>query len=163
MRSIISTSIAGLLCVTAAAAETPAGCYVREYDDVHIKSHPAQTVKWIRIGFDLLPDYSETNAYVIAQFLDRGRAAEDGVGGMTLDQSAICWEYEGTWSCGVECDGGSFDITRIDRDILEIRTGHFSIGDTEGCGGSTTLAEGEYDEPTTYRLYRASDGACRMQ
>ena len=65
----------------------------------------------------------------------------------------------GKRGCSVECDGGSFEITRDDGTVLDLRTRYLMVGETEDCGGAVDLAE-ENDRWVTYRLMRAADAAC---
>ncbi len=158
MRSIICISL-GLWSGAVSALPEP-GCYVRVYGERHLAENPDQVVAAmrLRLGDDIgNPSYS--GAEMEAVFANQGHAVEDGFGGKVLSQSLFCFEHDGSIGCAVECDGGSFDILRQEDGILEIRTEYLSIGRHDGCGGTSTLAEADSGF-TTYRLYRAPEGAC---
>lgn len=155
-RSIICTS---LLLAAPAWADLPAnGCYTRVYDAAHLAAHPAQGVAALSIWLyaEVTTSAEPVAAVVEARMADQGQGASDEVGGMTLAQYAFCDAAEGR--CYVECDGGWIELTPVAGGI-EVATAHFVVGDMEGCGGMSNLAEAG-DRPTHYRLAAAPIATC---
>ncbi|MFQ6553177.1 hypothetical protein AAD018_012645 [Aestuariibius insulae] len=158
MRSIICISVG--LCAGSAGALPEPGCYVRVYGERHLAENPDQVVAAMRLRLgDDIGSSSFSGAEIEAVFADQGHAVKDGFGGRVLSQSLLCWERNGATGCGVECDGGTFDILRQEDGILEIRTESLTIGRHDDCGGTSILAEAEGD-PVTYRLFQVADAAC---
>lgn len=161
MRSIIFTSLIAMAIGPLSAEATPLGCYARDYDEAHLAAHPDQVVRSIRLDFRHDEKCDQDWVAIAAIMADQGHARRDGHGGRHFDQSASCHHGDNGFACSVDCDGGSFTVTREEGDILEITTYHFSMGAADGCGGVTNLAEAlTYGEPTIYRLYRSSADDC---
>lgn len=134
------------------------GCYVRDYSDAHLAKHPAQVVD--RITLDL---YRQATGEVVAEMwvvtARQGHAARAGEGGKRFSQFLICWDDAGRPVCGVECDGGKMDITRLDANGLTFQTSYLLVGDAEACGGVVDLAE-RPGQPVSYRLDRVEPAVC---
>lgn len=160
MRNIIYISLISVLVAGAAMAQTPVqGCFIRDYSDAHLAQNPNQVVQHLSILFWHDDQYDDNLATVRAVMADQGHAGAAGFGGKILDQVAYCHDYGGQMSCGVECDGGSFDITMSGSDQMDISTQYFTIGDSDSCGGPSDLAEIR-EESTIYRLFRADLADC---
>lgn len=157
----MKTLLAGLivLCAAPALADLPVnGCYAVDFDAAHLAAHPGQGVASLRLWFhDEVPGQTANRAVAVeAVMAAQGQAARDRVSGLTLTQYAYCDPSNGR--CGVECDGGWFDVTTGDTDI-RISTANFVIGDPDVCGGESDLAEVSGTE-TPYVLAAASVDAC---
>lgn len=165
MRNIISTSL--LTAAFAAWVAVPAagqplfdpGCFARDYSPEHLASQADQIVDEIVLQFSHDPKYDTTFAHLSVVLANQGHVAGSALAGQVVDQSLICWVNDAIAGCSVECDGGSFEVTRNDGETLEFRTDYLLIGDIEGCGGATDLSEGP-GRPTTYRLMRVANATC---
>ena len=163
MRSTIFTSALALACAVlpVRAEQITTACYARQYSAKHLATHPDQVVAEMRLRFY---DW-DGGAYADLDILtaDQGHARANGQGGQRFDQFLLCFiDSEGAPGCAVECDGGSFRITRDDGEVMDIRTDYLMVGDTEGCGGAIDLAE-KPDQAVTYRLYRVGDDTCETE
>ncbi len=158
-RIALTGAFAVALALPVVAQDGPSkGCYLREYSGAHLASHPDQVVHWIKLRvWD--DEMGNRLAAIRAQFAHQGHVARDGFGGRVMDNFMICWRDRGKAFCGVECDGGSIEFLRDDAKGVVFRTQGVVIGDVEGCGGFTTLAEvpGQY---VSYRLNRVPDAQC---
>ncbi|MCB1390882.1 MAG: hypothetical protein KDK12_17335 [Rhodobacteraceae bacterium] len=135
----------------------PAGCYARDYGADHLAQHPGQGVAGLRLWFFAEEEGGEVPAVLVeAHMADQGQAVRDGVAGQVLTQYAIC-DPQG--SCYVECDGGVFTTQTLDDGGLRISTQYFRVGESDSCGGTSDLAEGE-GAATGYRLAAAPAGDC---
>lgn len=153
----LSTICTSLALGAPALAELPApGCYARDYDAAHLAANPAQGVAALRLWlFDETP--GAPAAIIAARMAAQGQGVADGVAGQELLQYTYCDADDG--ECFVECDGGSFDtFPQADGGVI-LSTGHFTIGDNDGCGGSSSLLE-EGASETRYRLAAAAPEVC---
>ncbi|MGI3183676.1 hypothetical protein [Nioella aestuarii] len=140
----------------------PLGCFARDYSTEHLSAHPSQVVERLRLNFYQLEGSAPDSLLyfnVIALMADQGHAAQDGLGGNVMTETGFCNRPSG---CGVEADGGTFEITQFDGDMIEFTTSHLRVGmnradDYDGVYSS--LGE-TYDAETTYRLYAAQPEAC---
>lgn len=110
-------------------------CYLRVYDDAHLKAHPKQTVRRIFIDFDADARSDETRKNGADDF-------EAGIGFMLkrspewYGQALSCKTAGGHFECYLEADGGTLSLTpRGDALRLEVT----------GGAGSDIHAEGEKD------------------
>lgn len=156
---------AALLAVMAAPAlaELPVnGCYAVDYDAEHLAAHPEQGVASLRLWFhDEVPGQTAHRAVAVeAVMANQGQALRDLVAGLTLTQYAYCEASNGR--CGVECDGGAFEVSTEDTSII-ITTSNFVIGDPDLCGGVSDLSENDPTRggETRYVLAAASVDACQ--
>ena len=135
------------------------GCYHRDYSDNHLRTHPDQVVDWItmRVGAD---DWGNQTVSMVVNSANQGHAKRSGLGGQEFNQWLICFSDDGTDACAVECDGGSFKVTKQTSDAITFRTSYLLVGDNEEqCGGALDLAEFP-NTPVSYRLDLVSDSAC---
>ena len=85
-------------------------CYLRVYDDAHLKSHPKQTVRRIFIDFDVNARSDETRKNGADNF-------EAGIGFMLkrssewYGQALSCKTARDHFECYLEADGGTFTLT----------------------------------------------------
>lgn len=140
------------------------GCFAHDFSDEELEAAPDQVARAMHLEISRDPVMGDTLAELTVTLADRGAAARDGLGGEVLGQSLVCWEEMGesrtVWRCGVECDGGTFEVTRDDGDALDfVTSGLLLSGPDEGCGGVSNLA-GEPGEPVTYSLHRAAPEIC---
>lgn len=152
--------LAAGLAAPAQAGPLPEGCYARTYDGAHLAAHPDQVVAEMHLHL-FPPDAIQTQggAFLRVRVADQGHAGPAGFGGRILTQGLTCFPGE-RWMCGVDCDGGTFEITRSGGDTLIIRTRYLTVGDTEECGGAIDIAE-HPGQPVSYRLTRADPTQCR--
>ncbi len=148
-----------LAALPAAAAGPEPGCWVRNYSPSHLARNPAQIVASITLKVQQVPGLRDRHATLAATFADQGRVAGGPYAGQMLVQQLTCWQDGPLKGCSVECDGGSFVVTRENAASLTIETDYLMIGDTEGCGGVEDLAEST-GRPVKYRLDRADASLC---
>ncbi len=99
-------------------------------------------------------------ARMLVSFANQGHVRRNGQGAQVLDQFLFCFDdAEGTASCAVECDGGSFRITRQDKTGLTFQTKYLMVGNTDDCGGLINLAELP-GRAVKYRLNRVAPQMC---
>ena len=118
-----------------AGADGGKPCYVRVYDDAHLKSHPKQTVRriFVDFGVDRRSDQSRKNG---------ADDFEAGIGFMLkrsnewYGQALSCKTLRDHFACYLEADGGTFTLTPR-GDALRL--------DVSGGRGSDIHAEGEKD------------------
>lgn len=137
-----------------ASAQLTEGCYVREYSDAHLASHPTQHIKTLKIIVQTegAIDSDGEHVSVWALMANQGQAQRLGIGGQALHQSSFCGDYDGKLGCAVECDGGFLTIREASIDMLEFETSYFSLDRDGDCGqGLADLAETDA-APTTYKL-----------
>jgi hypothetical protein len=110
-------------------------CYVRVYDDAHLRTHPKQTVRRIFIDFDADARSDETRKNGADNF-------EAGIGFMLkrsdkwYGQALSCKTAGDHFECFLEADGGTLSLTpRGDALRLEVT----------GDASSDIHAEGEKD------------------
>ncbi len=162
LRSALVAPVAALFVFASSGgvlADPSYGCFTRDYSDAHLAKHPAQIVNSIRLKLMKQPQYGEWIGLMDVKTANQGHVQRSGHGGQTFTQFLICWDQGGKRGCSVECDGGSFDITRDDGKVLDLRTRYLMVGETDECGGAVDLAEENY-RWVTYRLMRAADVAC---
>lgn len=137
-----------LILAATPAMAAPEGCYTRHYSASHLEDHPAQIVAniWLRFGVDEAYDQP---------FAELGATMTDGA---YLTQWLVCDQEGGAPRCAVECDGGSFVVSRDTFESIDIRTDYLLVGDGEGCGGMADLAE--KGATTTYRLFKSPPNGC---
>ncbi|MFQ6549749.1 hypothetical protein AADZ90_017505 [Aestuariibius sp. 2305UL40-4] len=144
----------------AVGAMPEAGCYARIYGERHLAENPDQVVAAMRLRLTLFEENPDAaGADIEAVFANQGHAADEELGGQVLSQSLYCKDHQGSTMCIVDCDGGTFRILRQEDGLLDILTNHLTVGEIEGCGGYSNLAE-EIGDPVVYRLYRAENEAC---
>lgn len=159
MRNIICISALALATAVQAADGPPLGCYQRAYSAEHLAANPAQIVDEISLKIHIQAIYGEIIGDMRVWFADQGRVAGTVNAGRVLDQFLICWGDETRSGCSVECDGGSFQVTKADPNGLTFETDYLLVGETEDCGGAEDLAE-ILGQPVKYRLNRVDDAVC---
>jgi hypothetical protein len=98
-------------------------CYLRVYDDAHLKRHPKQTVRRIFIDFDVNVRSDETRKNGADNF-------EAGIGFMLkrspewYGQALSCKTTDNRVDCYLEADGGRLTLTPRGKDLqLEVGGG----------------------------------------
>jgi hypothetical protein len=112
-----SAALATGLVLAAAATAAPAlaaddwsGCYVRVYDDAHLKAHRGQKVTSIRLKLEPM----KNDPWVASALLTitvRGHAAR-------LYDGGDCTAKAGGLDCGMDEDAGAVTIARSGRNML---------------------------------------------
>jgi len=160
MTRFLALTLATLIAAPAASQTVPQGCFTRDYTDTHLAAHPDQVVDWITVDFRPSEyDKSQTIAWITARMAHQGHAARNGIGGMILSEAATNWADPLTF--GIDCDGGTLEITRHDAGVSEFRTQYLRVS-TDGCDGegiAGDLAE-RFGEWVTYRLFTADPSVC---
>lgn len=164
------TRTLGVICISAALAATPlvaettpTGCFAREYSQAHLASHPEQVVEamWLQI-LDGSGDSRYPTFWIAVVMAHQGHALRNGLGGTFLEERGSC---EAARECAVFCDGGGFDITRVEPSFIEITTPYMRVAKGDACGDGlhaySSLAE-RPEQPTTYRLFRTNDWDCEQ-
>ncbi len=160
MRHLIAFSLCSAVLAGAALADgPPLGCYLRVYQDTHLKQNPAQIVEALQLRVYVQPEYGETVADMKVLFANQGHVAASGHGGQTLEQFLLCWGEGAETGCSVECDGGSLKVTKLTDETMTIETDYLLVGDVEECGGSVDLVEAP-NQPVRYRLNKVADSVC---
>jgi hypothetical protein len=168
MRILPAVVLAGLLCVGAAhvargqeekstplPSHLPLGveaCFGRVYDAQHLKSHPRQRVTSFHIFRDFTPDPN----WEMEQNTREEMIAVDGDNGYVnvtafirfRDRKSVfsnmlsCRRADGgKVFCGIDCDGGSFNLRPSGASSLLVENNGFVV--VGGCGGN----EEEQDRP----------------
>jgi hypothetical protein len=120
---------------TFAGVDAGKPCYLRVYDDAHLKAHPKQTVRRIFIDFDVDARSDETRKNGADDF-------EAGIGFMLkrspewYGQALACKTAGAHFECYLEADGGTLTLTPR-GDALRLTV--------TGGAGSDIHAEGEKD------------------
>lgn len=160
----------GLACVIAAVLGFSAGqgalaqsgpepgCYSRSYSADHLKRHPDQVVSDMTMF--VYDQDGGRYAKMIVAFANQGHVRRNGSELQVLDQFLLCFDNaDGTPGCAVECDGGSFRVTRQDKSGLTFQTRYLMVGEADGCGGQIDLAEIP-GRAVKYRLNRVGRKMC---
>ncbi|QYK40872.1 MAG: hypothetical protein KF887_15940 [Paracoccaceae bacterium] len=135
------------------------GCYARDYDAAHLRSHPAQVVRTMHLSVNHGPAVG-FHAMLHVTLADQGHAGRDGLGGRAFEQGLFCDGDRGAVLCVTECPGdGALTITRDDAGMLEFTTDFLLVGPRSACPRATDLAEVP-GVAVTYRLARVPDADC---
>jgi hypothetical protein len=144
IRALVLGISFGALSFFSHASEVPlklksgeSACFERAYSTPHLKMHPKQTVRWIRIEHAASKD-GYIYADVKARFVGDRRLFSDG--------GSCSYEDNGDLVCGIDCDGGRYSLTeRNDGKIIMRPIGRVRV---TACGG---------DEDSIYREIQAKD------
>lgn len=124
-------------------------CFGRVYDEAHLKTHPKQLVTSLHIFRDLDPDQNTEDEPQTREELLKS----DGESGVNVsafvrfkNRKGIFWNTlncqksaDGKVTrCGIDCDGGHFDLTARQQNLVLTNNGFVLVG---GCGAS----EEEYE------------------
>lgn len=136
--------LAFCLLATPALAESPrdalfpsdASCYLRHYTGAHLAKHPNQLVTDIAIGPE--PGSFEADVLVVRMQVSLRDHPE------ILQTAAYCENTGGTLSCGLEGDGGWFQMERTPKGarVMVGRDGLFF----EGARGFVHIGGGDSDD-----------------
>ncbi|MGP6087484.1 hypothetical protein [Antarctobacter jejuensis] len=143
----------------AVAEDIRPGCYQRVYSDAHLRAHPSQVVKSVRLFVGQWMTEVAREARIEVVPANQGHVRGQPWVGARLQQFLICGTESGAPYCQVECDGGRMEVTKQDGQGMVFRTRYMLVGETSECGGVMDMAEvpGAY---TSYRLYRVADSDC---
>ncbi len=95
-------------------------CYTRSYSAAHLKSHPKQTVKNMRVNLFMNHETPNIKVEVVQ------------TSGRKLTQWMACFDSNGKVICPVECDGGSMEIEGIEEGTLGLKNKGLIM--SGGCG-----------------------------
>lgn len=145
------TSLPSLLPTTIDAPR----CYARAYDNAHLAKHPDQTVKSMMLMIERLSGRSSDDRYAYDGKL---RLTVRGLD-KPLWQGLECGWRQGkqtdkrTFECGVECDGGSFQLSESRRSgSLLLILDRLSL--SEACGLKETSEAYDLLPGTDDKLFR---------
>ncbi len=153
--------------------ESQPACYEREYSEQHMQSHPAQTVKKLRLKFYKNEYYSEDSLGLDVKALIKRTVEKTNFLGKKVKRvvyrpfanSMFCQVQGERLRCGIDCDGGSatiqWDIATKDREILMINKGfvlHGGCGEEEGETIWLTPTKGGDD---VFKLYALPQHQCQ--
>ncbi len=134
-------------------------CYLRVYDDAHLKSHPKQTVRRIFIDFDVNARSDETRKNGADNF-------EAGIGFMLkrsdewYGQALSCKTAGDRFECFLEADGGTLILTpRGDALRLEVAGGADADIHAEGMNDFGAFG-GRGSDDRVFILPRGDRKAC---
>lgn len=126
-------------------------CYGRVYDESHLKLRPKQTVTSLHVFRDLDPDQNTEDEPQTREELLKN----DGEGGVNVsafvrfkNRKGVFWNVlncnkspDGKFvRCGIDCDGGSFELRPRGESLHLTNEGFVLIG---GCGASDEEHENE--------------------
>jgi hypothetical protein len=150
-------------------------CFGRVYDAKHLAQHPKQRVTSFYVARQFSPDpYTEIELTSAEELREQdgqdGRVnvsayvrLRDRPGVFTNNLS--CYRYEGKVTCGIDCDGGSFNLKEAGPALLLENQGFVVVG---GCGGteeeqdnSVNVLPGQDDK--TFRLDPKPMQACTAE
>lgn len=156
MRPIAVAAVLLASCAAAAAQEKNASplpshlpllkeaCFGRIYDAAHLVSHPKQRVTSFHLSREFSPDpLTEDNSWTVeslrdadgedgrilvtayVRFRDRAGVFSNGLSCVRSDKGVV--------RCGIDCDGGSFNLKASGTSLLLENEGFVVVG---GCGAS---------------------------
>lgn len=160
-RRVAALAAAAMLAAAgqASAVEVRPGCYMRVYSDQHLRDHPAQVVKSVRLKVGQWMTEVAREAVIEVVPANQGHARGAPWVGARLQQFLICGTESGAPLCQVECDGGSMEVTRQDGSGMVFRTRYMMVGTTGECGGVMDMAE-KRNQWVSYKLFRVADSDC---
>lgn len=134
-------------------------CYLRVYDDAHLKGHPKQRVRRIFVDFDAAVRSDTTRKNGADDF-------EAGLGFMLKSsdewygQALSCKTAGDHFDCALEADGGTFTLTpRGDALRLDITGGAGADIHTEGVNDFGSFG-GRGSDDRVFVLPRGDRAAC---
>lgn len=139
-------------------------CYQRVYSAAHMRAHPDQTVK--TIAFDHFPnlwgtygpdgkvrfDEKKRDVYFAIKVSFRGSRE-------VFSESGVCYRRGETLRCGIDCDGGGFELRARQDGRLQLKTGSYGfrvVGKGGGCGGADEGAMRQVTRKTDDRVFLLS-------
>lgn len=157
--ALLAVQVAAPAWAQAERADGPVRCFGRAYDVAHMNEHSGQRV--VEMLLVLRPytydgrDYAD--ATVRAMLRDRS--------GAFVANSAICdMQADGSYACGIECDGGQFDVAFAADGTATLRNEDYGFVLFGGCGEeveSEEVVRIESDaEHSAFRLYPLPVEAC---
>lgn len=143
--------VACLALVSPAAAEIR-GCYDRVYDDAHMKAHPGQKVKRLRLQIGLETSvYDEANVNGMDFWLRGETKQRYGI--------PICRAGTKLLDCGMESDGGAFTLEET-KDGVKLTNKYYLRADDPEAGEEAAVELSADAEHTVFLLPRISEGRC---
>lgn len=145
-------------------------CYKRIYSSEHLRTHPDQTVKsiefrhfpklWGTYGADGKVRFDEKKRDVYFAIAVRFRRSSE-----TFEESGVCSRKNGVLRCGIECDGGGFELKARKDGRLLLKTGSYGfrvVRRGEGCGGDDASVHHvtRKTDDRVFLLSRQSDLSC---
>jgi hypothetical protein len=145
-RVAVSVLLSCLLVPTAEAKEKPYACYTNSYDKKHMAKNPGQTVTTIKVTFLDVSTLENPGSDMWAEF----EVTLRGEGKTKWGDTALCNGKNGHWDCGIECDGGGFQLDENESGLTLSNSRGFRVAPDGGCDdGSTTV-----DAKPGNRLFR---------
>lgn len=143
----------------AQAQQVSPGCYQRTYTDAHLRSHPDQVVRSVRLWVGQWMTEVAREGMIEVVPANQGHARGEPWVGARLQQFLICGNEANSPRCQAECGAGSLEVREQGASGMLFRTRDLLVGTTGECGGVMDMAEipGQW---VSYRLNRVPDSAC---
>lgn len=129
---------------------TDASCYLRQYSRQHMADHPDQLVTQIAVGPEQGAFEADVLILKVAVYL---RGSDE-----RFLASAYCDNTGGTLSCGLEGDGGWFQMKPAKGGAVMLMVGRDPLG-FEGARGFVTFGGGVSDDER-FLIPRVPADAC---
>ncbi len=138
------------------AEDLPLGCYVNSYDKAHLVKHKSQRITSIKMLIEDARKLENSQAAFHAEFDVTLR----GEGKTKWGDVGLCNGKSGNWKCGIECDGGGFELAEDANGLTVINTRGFRVTKDGGCGEVTDYIAAEPGN-RMFRLSKAKLSACK--
>lgn len=138
-----------------AAEDLPLGCYTNTYSKAHLAKHKGQTITTIKMRIEK-PEVAGDPAIKVVAYYD---VTLRGKGKQKWGEGADCRGTAGAWKCGIECDGGGFDLIEDAKGITLINSVGFRVAE-DGCGENSLTIEPEPGN-RRFRLSKSEPSACK--
>ena len=134
-------------------------CFTSKYDSTHLKEHPKQKVSQLWLMLKPSPEQASDSfpisfARLFARFKSDSRfyAADEGTCSENTD---------GTWRCGVDCDGGGWNIRQLSDGNILVKPEQWGIRVTS-CGDEQMWRTiSPKDDQKVFQLAPAALGQCK--
>jgi hypothetical protein len=137
------------------AAETVLGCYSNTYSKQHLSKHKGQSITFMKMKLYKDDSAEGLNADMYAEVTVKLR----GNNKQTWSEVADCAGKPGAWKCGIECDGGGFELADDANGLTLINTRGFRVA-LDGCGENSVTIESTPGN-RLFRLSKAKLSACK--
>ena len=159
--ALASTAFAGNARLDALFNNQPIGpvsniCYARHYDKAHLASHPKQNVTAMLVYFS---KKKSDEGSVYYQF-DGQVKFRDSKKAFTFDGDCNRDKPGEDVHCGIDCDGGGFNVGAKDDKSIEVKIGDGGIGLHDAEGDTPLGSKGFQDDDETFLLQQTDLKDC---
>jgi hypothetical protein len=137
------------------AADTILGCYRNTYGKQHLSKHRGQSITFMKMKLYKGDAAEGLNVDMYAEVTVKLR----GNGKQMWSEVADCTGKPGAWKCGIECDGGGFELSDDTNGLTLTNTRGFRVA-LDGCGENSVTIEPEPGN-RRFRLSKAKLSACK--